>query len=78
MWLVFHIAVTTAETHHPLPHCAHIYCLVSLNIQQVLMNASLLPSVTQQQNVMEYWWESSASAARPPTASSDIVDNIRN
>ena len=65
-------------------------CLVSINIQQVLMNANacsfflhreiqwhtfasytlpcqtpfclpapLLPSVTQQQNGMEYWWEES-------------------
>jgi len=24
--------------HHPLPHCAHIHCLVSINIQQVLMH----------------------------------------
>ena len=24
MWLVFHITVTTAEAHHPLPHSAHI------------------------------------------------------
>jgi len=24
MRLVFHIAVTAAETHHPWPHCAHI------------------------------------------------------
>ena len=26
----------TAEMHRPLPHCAHIHCLVSINIQQVL------------------------------------------
>jgi len=26
-----------------------------------------LPSVTQQQNVMEYWWEGSTSAATLPT-----------
>jgi len=30
-WLVFHITVATAEMHHPLPHCAHIHCLVSKN-----------------------------------------------
>ena len=30
MQLVFHI-VATAETHHSIPHCAHIYCLVSLS-----------------------------------------------
>ena len=37
-WLVFHIAVATAETHHSPPHCANIYCSVSINIQQVSMN----------------------------------------
>ena len=26
--------------HHLLPHCAHIHCLVSRNIQQTLMNVS--------------------------------------
>ena len=35
MRLVFHVDVTTAETHHPLPHCAHIHSLVSITIQQV-------------------------------------------
>jgi len=35
-WLVFYIAV--AETHRPPLHCAHIHSLVSINIQQVLMN----------------------------------------
>ena len=34
--------------------------------------APLLPSVTQQQNVMEYW-EGSASTAIPPTPTSDIM-----
>jgi len=38
--LVLHVAVTTATTHHPLPHCAHIHCLVSIDILQVLMNVS--------------------------------------
>jgi len=37
-WLVFHVAVATTETHHPLPHCANIHCLVSVNIQQASMN----------------------------------------
>ena len=27
-----------AEMHHPQPHCAHIHCLVSINIHQVSMN----------------------------------------
>jgi len=30
-WLVFHITTATAETHHPLPHCVHIHCLVSVS-----------------------------------------------
>ena len=38
-WLVFHITVTTAETHYP-PPCAHSYCLVSISVQQALMNVS--------------------------------------
>ena len=32
MWPVFHIPVTTAETHHPLPHCACVHCLVSVTM----------------------------------------------
>ena len=39
-WLVFHVTVPNAETNHPPPHCAHIHSLVSINIQQVLMNVS--------------------------------------
>ena len=27
------VVVATAETHHPLPHCAHIHCLVSIKVQ---------------------------------------------
>jgi hypothetical protein len=26
--------VTTAEMQHPPPHCAHIHCFVSVNVQQ--------------------------------------------
>ena len=33
----------------------------------------LLPSVTQQQDVTEYWWEGSVSTAIPPTSTSDIM-----
>jgi len=37
-------------------------------------SAPLLPSVTQQQHVMECWWEGSASAAIPLTATwADII-----
>jgi len=35
--------------------------------------APLLPSVIQQQNVMEYWWEDATSAALP-TSTSDFVE----
>ena len=28
------------KPHHPPPHCAHIHCLVSRNIQQASMNAN--------------------------------------
>ena len=40
MWLVFHIAVATAETQYPPPHCTHIHCLVTVDVQQALMNVS--------------------------------------
>jgi len=33
----------------------------------------MLPSVTQQQNITEYWQEGSSSIAMPPTAASDVV-----
>lgn len=35
-----HITVATAETHYVLPDCAYIYCLVSINVQQVLKNVN--------------------------------------
>ena len=35
--------------------------------------APLLPSVTWQQNVTEYWWEGSASTAMPKTSAFAIV-----
>lgn len=35
--------------------------------------APLLPSVTRQQNVVDYWRESSTSTAIPPPSASDIV-----
>ena len=37
-WLVFHVAVATAETRHPPPHCANIHYLVSVNVQQASVN----------------------------------------
>jgi len=33
----------------------------------------LLPSVTRQQTVLEYWWEGLTSTASPPTSASDIM-----
>ena len=38
--IVCHITVATDEMHYPLANCAHILCLVSLNNQQVSMNAN--------------------------------------
>ena len=32
--------VTTAEMHHSPPHCAHIHCLVSINVQQTSVNVN--------------------------------------
>ena len=34
------LTVATAEMHHLPPHCANIHCLVSINVQQALMNVS--------------------------------------
>jgi len=34
------VTVTIAEMHHPSSHCAPSHCLVSINIQQALMNFS--------------------------------------
>ena len=36
--LVFHVAVATAETHHPPPHCTNIHCLVFVNVHQASMS----------------------------------------
>jgi len=33
-WLVFQVAVATAEMCRPPPHCANTHCLVSVNVQQ--------------------------------------------
>ena len=40
MCFVFHIVVTTAEKHHPPPHCVHICSLVSGSVQQASMNVN--------------------------------------
>ena len=103
-WVVFQGAVTTAETHHPPPYCAHIHCLIPINVQQALMNVSgchffpqggiqwhifascafpcqasfcqtapLLPSVTQEQNITEYWREGSVAPTISPRSAPDVV-----
>ena len=40
MCLVFHIIVPPARTHNPPPYYAYIRYLVSINIQQAVMNVS--------------------------------------
>ena len=40
-WLIFHVAVAFAETYNPSPHCTHIHCFVSINVQQASMNAGM-------------------------------------
>jgi len=54
-------------TSYTLP-CQTIFC----------QTAPLLPSVTQQQHIMEYWWEVSTSTAIPPTSTSDVVGQHHN
>jgi len=40
-WIAIHIAVTTAEMHQPSPlHSANMHFLVSINVQQVVINVS--------------------------------------
>ena len=34
------VTVATAQTHQSPPHCAHIHCLLSINVQQALMDVS--------------------------------------
>jgi len=46
----------------------------SYTLPSFCQTAPLLPSVTQQQNVMEYWQVGSNSTATPPTSASDAVD----
>ena len=55
------------------------YHLVSLPCQTPLCQAApLLPSITEQQNVMEYWWEGSTSTAILPPPTSDFVGQHNN
>ena len=34
------VTIASAKMHHPLPHCAHIHCLVSVNTQQMSMTVN--------------------------------------
>ena len=43
-------------------------------LDAILLNYLSAPSVTWQQNVMEYWWEGSASTLTLPTSASDIIE----
>lgn len=38
--LAIYIIFATVEIHYPSSNCAHIHCLVTLNIQQTLMNVN--------------------------------------
>ena len=60
-----------------LPHGGiqfHIFSSQMLPCQKPFCQTDpLLPSVTQQQNVVEYWCEGSTSTDVPPKSTSDIV-----
>jgi len=40
LWITACMPRSSAETHHPLPHCAHIHCLACVNAQHEFMNVS--------------------------------------
>ena len=48
----------------------HTFASYTLPCQTV----TLLPSVTLQENIMEYWQEGSSSTTTPPTSTPDITD----
>lgn len=37
-WLVTHVIIITAEMYYPLPDCTHVQYLISIIVQQVLMD----------------------------------------
>jgi len=52
----------------------HTFALYTLPCQlPFCRTARLLPSVAQQQHVMEYWWDGSASTAIAPTSAFDVM-----
>ena len=55
-------------------HC-HTFAWYALPCQTPFCQAALLlPPLTQQQHVMEYWWDGSASTIISPTSTSDVMD----
>ena len=52
-----------------MPHLSSSTLLCQMLFSQT---ALLLPNVTWQQSVLEYWWEGSTSTAVPPTSASDV------
>ena len=67
----------SASTDEFFPHTGiqfHTFASYTFPCQAPFcQTAPLLPSGTQQQNVMEYWWEGSTSTATLPTSTSDIM-----
>ena len=52
----------------------HPFASYALSCQMPFcQTAPVLPSVTQQQNVMECWWKGSVSITMPPTSTSDVM-----
>ena len=52
----------------------HTFASCALPCQMMLYQpAPLLPPVTQEQNVTDYWWDSSTFAAITPTSTSDLL-----
>jgi len=65
------------HSHH---HYTHIFASNKQQPSYMLprqmpfcQTAPVLPSVTQQQHVMEYWWENSTSTAIPPPSASAVT-----
>ena len=64
----------------------HFFCLEEFNstpllymhfyVRQHCQSAPLLPSVTGQQHVVEYWWEGSTPTGIPPTSTSKSWANM--
>jgi len=51
----------------------HALTSYALSCQMLFCQTAPLPSVTQQQLIMEYWWEGSVSTAILPTSASNIM-----